>query len=135
MLGGRADNLALRPGVPAPVVGDDLAGSGQITDQGPPRGGGRSGRGNQQDRRAVALLLVVEVAPPGVDEPHRQPLLSLSNAPLVPGPCPLMARRSCPGGHLPVFGGPALVLAISKAIAAVKLASRRTRTRANATAA
>src|SRR5215472_11840907 len=70
MLGRRPGNPAPRPGVPTPVIGDDPAGSGQITDQGPPGGGGRSGRGDQQDRRPIALLLVVEVASPGPDEPH-----------------------------------------------------------------
>jgi hypothetical protein len=64
-----------RPGIPAPVVGDDPAGSGQITDQGPPRGGGRSGRGDQQDRRAVAPLLVVEAAPRALMTPIASPSL------------------------------------------------------------
>src|SRR5262249_59778192 len=88
MLGGRPDNLTPRPGVPAPVVGDDPADSGQITGQRAPRRGGRPGRGDQQDRRAVAVLLVVEVASPGLDESPSPPLL-FSFGPRPPAPKPL----------------------------------------------
>src|SRR5262245_48332835 len=84
MLRGRPNHLTPRPAVPTPVIRNDPAGSGQITDQGSPGRGGRAGRRDQQDWQALALVLVVEAAPAGLDEPHRQSL-----------PIPF---RSCSGG-------------------------------------
>src|SRR5262249_58826402 len=99
MLGGRPDNLTPRPGVPAPVVGDDPADSGQITGQRAPRRGGRPGRGDQQDRRAGPGLLVVEGASPGlVGSPSPPPLFSLGPPPPAPNP---LARPTPDPRHTP----------------------------------
>src|SRR5512132_58707 len=68
MRGDPADRLAAGAGVPPAVVGDHSTHSGEFVDRRAPGRGRRPGRVDQEDRDALACLLVVEVAS---DRAHR----------------------------------------------------------------
>ena len=69
----RADRATARTAVPAPVVRDHASDASQLIGERAPRGSGGTGRWDQQDRQAVAPLLVVEIGFPNSDGAHGQP--------------------------------------------------------------